>query len=462
MNATSHVPERIICCVQDVHVRDLIARVRWAIRLRWFFVGGCTVAGAVIGLLQNAALSALLLGGVAAALTAANLIYARQAQRSDAVCVGALELRRICKVQVLGDYLALAVVVYALGSLETPVMFLVLPNLVLAALFLTRSESLAIALGGLLLMVLPLALEQAGILPAVSLFAGGVKQALLADRVYLGGYLLLFAAIVLVCWYLVSEITAKLIRNELELEASYQDMVRLDEEKTRAMVQGTHELKAPLAAIKSYVYTLRDGYAGELPAKAKTLVLRIGDRCDRLMGKITDIIRLSNLKSYVFTGEQFRPLALEPALREVVEEARPLAEARQVQLRLRAALDGVAVAATGEHLKTLFENLVSNGINYSHTGGSVEVEAGCDGDTARVIVRDHGIGIPAAALPHVFDEHYRSRNAVAHYEHGTGLGLPIVRATARLLGAAIHIDSREGEGTAVSVDLPLAAVPKGE
>lgn len=450
--------EGIICCVQDVHCRELIDRLHWAVRLRWGFAVGALLA-ALLSLSPaaptNSPTGILFVTGVL--LAAANLFYQRLARRSALDCAGTRELRRIFLLQIVGDYLALAAVVYGMGSIETPIMFLVLPNIFLVTLFYTRRQSLAITLAALGMVMAPLALESAAILPTRALFAGKVKAELLADPLVVGGHLLMLTATVLVCWYLVTVITQRLIRNELELEHSYEQLMRLDEAKTRAVVRATHELKAPLAAINSYVYTLRDGYAGPLPDKAREIVARIGRRCERLLSKITDIIRLSNLRSYVYTGGQYSDIELEPALAQFAREAADAGLARGVEVSFRDESPGpLVVRASRQHLHTLFSNLLENAVNYSDEGGTVELTLRRGADGAEVSVRDHGIGIPPEALAQVFEEYYRAQNAAAHYQGGSGLGLPIVREVARLIGARVALASEPGAGTVATVHFPSA------
>ncbi len=443
----------VICCVQNIHIRELIARMHWVVRIRWAFIAAC-VAGALAAILPQTAfhLQPVYFFGVAIFLTLANLYYRASLRHVDAACVGTLELREHCFRHVLGDYLALAVIVYALGTVETPVMFLVLPNIFLAALFFTRRQGLGIAVMGLVLVTLPVALEAGGVLPVVNIYGSQLKADMLGNTKVLLSYLVLFTACVLTCWYLISEITDSLIENELELEDSYQSMVLLDEEKTRATTRATHELKAPLAAIKSYVYTLEAGYAGELPEQARNVVHRIGVRCDRLLEEVTDIIRLSNLKTYVITGDQLKPLDLMDALSREVDEARHIAAPRRIEVEFDPTLSRpLRVRANDEHLRTLFSNLLTNAVNYSRAGDRVTVRLRQEPEHLTVEIADQGIGIPAELLKRVFEEHFRANNAVAHHESGTGLGLPIVRATARLLDAELNLESAEGVGTTATL-----------
>lgn len=448
--------QTIICCVQDIHTRELVDRIGWAVRLRWFFIAACFIA-ALFAVMPFAPphLTPGLFVFVGGVLLLANLFYRWQAQQARTRCPGTGDLRRLCLLQVMGDYLALAVVTYALGTVETPILFLVLPNIIVVALFFTRRQGLAVTIIALLIVTAPLLLEANGVLPERILFDAPLKRLLLEQPVALTAFLAVLVACVLLCWYLVSVITERLIRNEIELEQSYEQMVRLDEERTRAVLRGTHELKAPLAAIKSYVYTLRDGYAGQLPDKAQGVVDRIGRRCDRLLAKITDIMRLSNLRTYVYTGTQFEDVEVLEVMSQFINEAEELGRPRNVTITMENRLDGSGwVRASREHLHTLFSNLLTNAIQYSFEGGQVRVRLLSTGDRVIVEVEDHGIGVPDEEKQAIFDEFFRTRHAAAHHEGGTGLGLPIVKATARILGATLEVRDAQPQGTVFRVALP--------
>jgi signal transduction histidine kinase len=103
-------------------------------------------------------------------------------------------------------------------------------------------------------------------------------------------------------------------------------------------------------------------------------------------------------------------------------------------------------------------NLLSNATKYSPDGGEVVVglarEQGAGGAWAVLRVRDRGIGIPAADLPHVFEPFYRAANAVAQ-AGGAGIGLAGARQIVEQHGGMIDVESRDGEGTTVTVRLPL-------
>jgi signal transduction histidine kinase len=102
-------------------------------------------------------------------------------------------------------------------------------------------------------------------------------------------------------------------------------------------------------------------------------------------------------------------------------------------------------------------NLVSNALAHTPPGGVVVLGAGADSSTVRIEVSDTGVGIPAEALPKVFDRFFRVDSSRSQGSGGTGLGLAIVQSIALLHGGKAEISSQPGQGTQVTLHLPRMA-----
>jgi K+-sensing histidine kinase KdpD len=121
----------------------------------------------------------------------------------------------------------------------------------------------------------------------------------------------------------------------------------------------------------------------------------------------------------------------------------------------------VNVDADGERFQRVVENLINNAIKYSPDGGAVELSISSDREHAVIRVRDYGIGISSEALPRIFEASYRAREAVT-CAPGLGLGLSIASQVIALHGGTIEAAPAEARGTIVTVQLPLAPVPREE
>jgi signal transduction histidine kinase len=115
------------------------------------------------------------------------------------------------------------------------------------------------------------------------------------------------------------------------------------------------------------------------------------------------------------------------------------------------------VSADRDKLTQVMANLLSNAVKYSPDGGEIVVSTRVEGSAAHVLVRDHGMGIPKAALETIFERYGRVESLATRHIQGTGLGLPIVRQIVQLHGGAVWAESSVGEGSVFHVRLPRGA-----
>jgi len=148
---------------------------------------------------------------------------------------------------------------------------------------------------------------------------------------------------------------------------------------------------------------------------------------------------------------------------ELVEMAREIIE-RRSDARHAVDLDGdaeVVAEIDRARIAQLLENLLENAIKYSPAGGEIGITVTREGDQARIVVRDGGIGIPAADLPHVFERFHRGTNVDDRRFAGMGLGLYICRGIALQHGGSISVESVVGRGSTFTVALPLRSSVAG-
>ena len=222
----------------------------------------------------------------------------------------------------------------------------------------------------------------------------------------------------------------------------------------------SHELKTPLAAIRGYAETLAGGALDEAET-ARRFTGRILDQCRRLQALLDDLLTLSRLESVEVPHER-RPVDLPLLIEREIELLAKAAEERQVTVAFAAGEPVEPVEpVTGDAaaLSRLLANLLDNAIKYNRPGGRVTAALARQGDAAVLTVADTGIGIPADALPRIFERFYRVDKGRARDEGGTGLGLAIVKHVAQAHGGRVDVESRMGRGTTFRVILPLAGAP---
>ncbi|MCJ7551441.1 MAG: HAMP domain-containing histidine kinase, partial [Anaerolineae bacterium] len=178
---------------------------------------------------------------------------------------------------------------------------------------------------------------------------------------------------------------------------------------------------------------------------------------------IDDLLDLAAVKTGLRVTGETEPVDLQVVLTRIVERHRVPAAEKGIDLQVQISdSHPICVAATTEELDRAFTNLVSNAVKYTPEGGLVEITLGAQAGKAQLVVRDSGIGVPAEALPHLFEEFYRAPNAKAQVKQGTGLGLVITKDIVTRYGGTIRVSSTEGEGTTVTVILPTIAASADE
>jgi heavy metal sensor kinase len=226
----------------------------------------------------------------------------------------------------------------------------------------------------------------------------------------------------------------------------------------RFLADASHELRTPLTIIK-----------GELQEVSRTETLTSGEVRERVGSVLEEVDRLEHLVSGLLAlsrldaGEarrEWRVFDLAALARTTAEQMRLMAEDRGLTLEI----DTTTASVCGEaaRIKQVIVNLLGNAIRFTPPGGTISLRVLTVADGTVLEVLDTGVGIPAAALPRVFDRFYRVDEARSREEGGAGLGLSIVRAICVGHGAEIAVESRVGHGSRFRVHFPQHHAPVGE
>lgn len=211
----------------------------------------------------------------------------------------------------------------------------------------------------------------------------------------------------------------------------------------------SHELKTPLTSILGYAEIMRDGVAKI--EDTKRFAAKIHDEAQSLMSLIDDIIRLSQLDEKTPLPEMTL-VDLKPICENVCRRLIPMAERAGVSVVVNC--ESASVHGIPKILEEIVSNLVDNAIKYNHSNGSVGVSLRTEEGRIKLSVSDTGIGIPEEQLSRVFERFYRVDRSRNKQIGGTGLGLSIVKHAAETLGASVHLESKLGIGTTVTVSFP--------
>jgi len=244
----------------------------------------------------------------------------------------------------------------------------------------------------------------------------------------------------------------------LKLKRAKEELERLDEVKSQLMLKVAHELRAPTAAVQSYINLILAGYVAQ--NELKPTLSRVQERLQEMLDLIADLLELSLLKQ---TRDRFTdkasPQDMAHILREVCDLLREQATEKKQSFQVDI-LDHPTIVAERDHLKQIWMNLISNAIKYTPEGGRVAVRLQKVDDGLIGVVEDSGMGIAEKDMPNLFQEFFRTDEAKASGQIGTGLGLSIVKQIIDAYGGEIKVTSRPGQGSRFTFMLPLKPRPQ--
>jgi signal transduction histidine kinase len=216
----------------------------------------------------------------------------------------------------------------------------------------------------------------------------------------------------------------------------------------------SHELRTPLTSISGFLEMLGD-QEHELGEAGRTYLSVIRRGTTRLQRIVEDLLLVAQIEADRLELDP-APADLAELAAGAVEAALPASDEQGIELVLDAA-GPLPIEADAGRLRQVLDNLVSNALKFTPSGGSVMLSASNGNGRLRIEVADTGIGIPHEELGQLFSRFYRASNATRRAIPGTGLGLVIARAIVEGHGGTIALQSIEDEGTRVIVTLPQSS-----
>lgn len=237
-----------------------------------------------------------------------------------------------------------------------------------------------------------------------------------------------------------------------EMDAMAERVEALLEGQKRLLRDVSHELRSPLARLNIALELLRR----KSPADVSQLLDRIERESARLDGMIGELLTLSRLEAR--TEIEKAEVDLGELVRGIAEDVGFEAEKKQARVELKR-VDDVAVDANRELLLRTIENVMRNAVRFTEPGTAIEVELAEEGSAVTLSVRDHGPGVPEAALQAIFQPFYRVEDHRARKEGGAGIGLAIAERAAHLHGGSISAKNESSGGLRVDLTLPALRPP---
>ncbi len=245
---------------------------------------------------------------------------------------------------------------------------------------------------------------------------------------------------------------------EVGLEAARAEAEARDAGKTRFLANMSHELRTPLNAVIGFSDIMRQRLFGPLPVRYAEYADSIHEAGGHLLELINDVLDVSKIEAerYELSREVFDA---RDAVSAAVALVRVTAAEKGVSLNSLLSEETLLVEADRRALKQVTLNLLSNAIKFTPSGGSVTLTLDAIGPYLEMVVADTGVGIAKKDLKRL-GRPFEQAGATEQKAQGTGLGLSLVRALTELHGGRMSLESTLGEGTAVTVRMPVVQVSR--
>lgn len=240
----------------------------------------------------------------------------------------------------------------------------------------------------------------------------------------------------------------------------YKKTKEIDRMKDEFISIASHELRTPLTSIKGYTSLILEGDYGKIEnEKMRQGLDRIMSSTQRLEALVEDLLNVSRIEQGRLPVD-IKDIRIEPLIEEIMSQLAIAAEEKDLELLFdRPAGSLPLVHADADRIKQVLINLIGNAIKYTGAG-KVTVSCEIKDDRIRIKVDDTGIGISPEAQKNLFQKFYRVKTEKTEAIQGTGLGLWITKQIVQLMDGDIFLESIEGQGTQVTVVLPLADTVK--
>ncbi len=432
---------------------EQLDRVAWMIRLRWWAAASMAVLVSLAGVAgvtdQTGRLLALAVG-----LALANLAFSRAvATVTSATPTGVIE--DLLALQISVDVGTLLAGLHLAGGAENPFVLLSLVQLSLAAIVLPLQRAVWIAGGASLLYVAMTGAEASGLLPHHGLNFGVLNPAaptaaaLWRSPIYVAGLGLAHLGAGLTVLLLVAALVGRIRKAERglrEQQARAAERERLA--RIGALVAGVaHTIRNPLQGVMSCVDLLHQGSTRSPQASAEIMEL-LAEGVARIESVTSRLLTLARE-----TPTEPAPIDALELVQDALRVCEPKARTRNVELVLSNRLPALTqLLVCPNRLTEALANVIDNAVDATAPGGRVDVKLLASlGSRVRIDVQDRGCGIADADLAHIFEPFFTTK-AVGE---GTGLGLAITRQVVEDYGGELGVASQIGEGTQLTITLPL-------
>lgn len=257
---------------------------------------------------------------------------------------------------------------------------------------------------------------------------------------------------------LTEELEQRVTARTADLQSAQAALREADRLKDEFLATLAHELRNPLAPIRSAVQVMRlKADDRDEVDWARDVIDRQSKQLSRLVDDLLDVSRITTGKLAV----QLEAIDLQTIVARAVETSRPLLDERRISLAVSLPEQPLVLNADLTRMAQVLSNLLNNAAKFSEAGGSVALTARCDAREVEIAVKDSGVGIPADTLPHVFDMFSQGDKHLGRSLGGLGIGLTLVKRLVELHGGSVEARSGGSQpGSDFIIRMPLTGAPR--
>ena len=456
---------------------DLTRVVSWFILLRWIAAAGVLVVLFFVRFRLKYPLPYSLLYSLTGVLCFINLVFTLYYLAIKRKNLARREMAIFLHVQIIGDYVLLFSLIYFTGFLENPFAYFFVFHIMLTSLLFTSDIVLIYVSSLFVLFIGAFFFEYFRLIPHYRLSDSLDPRYF---RLYLPRAIGLCSTLGITA-YLITNIKRRIAEKGRRVEVELNRYKELDRIKSNFILQVTHELRGPIAAMNGYHEMLIRGLGGKLAPRAHELIHKANRRTENLLQIIDEMIDYAYMKS----EEEVRYTKTGLNVREIIDYQLDIHSSQAIRKNIELVVDcpeQLPLVSNRDLLNIILSNLINNAIKYSPGSTTITVRAdarprdaapaaaapatdGLEGVEAsavapagagevHLVVADQGYGIEPEELEKIFEEFYRTRKARELERDGTGLGLPIVQRAAESLGGRMTVYSELDKGTTFHIFIP--------
>ncbi len=354
-------------------------------------------------------------------------------------------------IQISCDFLVLYSLIYFTGFLENPFSFYFIFHIMLTAYIFSHGIVYFYTGALVALFVATAWAELGGVIPHFPLNSDqglSIYNDLVVSRV-IG-----LCSTLIITAYLISSIKSRIEERGRRVEVELDRYKSLDKVKSNFMLQVTHELRGPVAAVNGYHEMILRGITGATTQKTQDAIRKADRRTDNLLTIIDEMIDYAYMTSDAEMRYKPSELKLKETIEASIETIAVQAEEKNIRFKIQCSQD-LRLWANRDLVNIILNNLLTNAVRYSDVEDTVRINAQVNEGQIHLSVADEGMGIAPEELNHIFEEFFRSRKAREKDRDGTGLGLPIVERAVEALKGKISVYSELGQETVFNIHLPV-------